>query len=109
MLDRKISELDLGAIGERIVRTHGWPQARVREAVTRYRQFLQAALTDEPGSEMADEDADTVWHFHILDSMKYHNDCQAIFGRYLHHVPNDERLGASLCGKCDRVFASQRH
>jgi hypothetical protein len=29
-----------------------------------------------------------VWHAHILDTKKYMVDCQAIFGRFIHHVPN---------------------
>lgn len=32
-------------------------------------------------------DVDEIWHHHILDTYKYHNDCSAIFGQYLHHYP----------------------
>lgn len=30
---------------------------------------------------------DEIWHHHILDTYKYHEDCIAIFGSYLHHYP----------------------
>lgn len=30
---------------------------------------------------------DEIWHHHILDTYKYHEDCIAIFGTYLHHYP----------------------
>jgi hypothetical protein len=32
-------------------------------------------------------DVDTFWHYHILDTMKYAQDCQAVFGYFLHHFP----------------------
>jgi hypothetical protein len=30
---------------------------------------------------------DTFWHYHILDTLKYAEDCQAVFGYFLHHFP----------------------
>jgi hypothetical protein len=30
---------------------------------------------------------DEIWHAHILDTLAYHEDCDAIFGEYLHHFP----------------------
>jgi len=30
---------------------------------------------------------DEFWHAHILDTLKYHEDCKKIFGEYLHHFP----------------------
>ena len=27
------------------------------------------------------------WHFHILDTLKYQEDCDNIFGYFLHHFP----------------------
>ena len=32
-------------------------------------------------------DVDIFWHYHILDTMKYAADCDAIFGYFLHHFP----------------------
>lgn len=33
------------------------------------------------------EDIDEFWHNHILDTERYHQDCQIIFGKYVHHYP----------------------
>jgi hypothetical protein len=33
------------------------------------------------------KDVDEFWHNHILDTKKYREDCQAIFGFYLDHYP----------------------
>jgi len=30
---------------------------------------------------------DEIWHHHVLDTLKYASDCQAIFGQFLHHYP----------------------
>ena len=30
---------------------------------------------------------DVFWHYHILDTMKYPEDCQKVFGYFLHHFP----------------------
>jgi hypothetical protein len=32
-------------------------------------------------------EVDTFWHYHILDTLKYAEDCQAVFGYFLHHFP----------------------
>ena len=43
---------------------------------------------------------DTIWHHHILDTKNYHNDCNNIFGFYLHHKPTFEEVkSASPSGK----------
>lgn len=33
------------------------------------------------------EKLDEYWHMHILDTKKYMEDCQFVFGYYLHHYP----------------------
>jgi hypothetical protein len=41
-----------------------------------------------PGGNFAPpEEVDDFWHGHILDTRRYFNDCQVIFGQYLHHFP----------------------
>lgn len=30
---------------------------------------------------------DIFWHYHILDTAKYAEDCNEIFGYFLHHYP----------------------
>jgi hypothetical protein len=32
---------------------------------------------------------DEFWHVHMLCSRKYHQDCNEIFGEYIHHDPSD--------------------
>jgi hypothetical protein len=35
---------------------------------------------------------DEFWHTHILQTMKYADDCQAVFGTFLHHNPHIGKL-----------------
>ncbi|EAY29877.1 glycine-rich domain-containing protein [Microscilla marina] len=30
---------------------------------------------------------DQMWHYHILDTLAYHQDCEKVFGGYMHHYP----------------------
>jgi hypothetical protein len=33
------------------------------------------------------EDIDEVWHAHVLNTARYQDDCETIFGRFQHHFP----------------------
>jgi hypothetical protein len=52
-----------------------------------YRKFLALHLAS-PDAEIAPcKMVDEFWHQHILDTHAYHEDCDTIFGGYLHHFP----------------------
>lgn len=56
-----------------------------------YRRYLALRLL-HPDREIVptggrSREVDKIWHMHILDTRRYHTDCQAIFGEYLHHAP----------------------
>lgn len=52
-----------------------------------YRRFLTLKLLFPGESLVPCKVADEFWHAHILDTEAYIRDCQALFGRYLHHFP----------------------
>lgn len=97
----KIAALDLECIFTQLtapVETGGyeWPQKEAREALNDYRDFLIDALEleikyDEERARdpraWPSKAVDIVWHTHILFTEKYFEDCDAIFGHYLHHLP----------------------
>lgn len=49
---------------------------------------------------------DEMWHEHILDTRKYSDDCQTVFGYYLHHTPANPKDNQPCdtcqcgCGSC---------
>lgn len=65
----------------------GYGPDRLDRDETEYRKFLALHLA-HPGEEIVPcRIVDEFWHQHILDTRAYHDDCDAIFGSYLHHFP----------------------
>lgn len=92
-----IDELDLSPIFKKVCLPveeggYGWPEDAASSAIEDYRAFLHEIHEAEPvNGEMKkispDPIVDIVWHTHILFTEKYHADCEAIFGKYIHHEP----------------------
>lgn len=80
--------MDLSMIIKKMVNHQGWLQKDAMAISKLYRDylFLQKKYEDET-TIVPPEEVDEFWHNHILDTQKYHTDCQAIFGKYLHHYP----------------------
>jgi hypothetical protein len=52
-----------------------------------YRKFLALHLA-HPGADVVPcKLVDEIWHQHILDTRAYAEDCEALFGGFLHHYP----------------------
>ncbi len=89
---KKIDALDLAAITKRLCLSGDeggldWTPERAQEAALWYKRYLKLHIL-EPGVVLIPTlDGDKVWHAHILDTRKYHKDCQDIFGEYFHHAP----------------------
>jgi hypothetical protein len=49
-------------------------------------------------------DIDVLWHAHILDTCRYHEDCELIFGYYLHHYPSFGVDGDQNAVKFSKAF-----
>lgn len=65
----------------------GWSLEQVTAIEAEYRRFLflmHKYPTEQAAPLMA---VDIFWHYHILDTLKYAEDCQSIFGYFLHHFP----------------------
>jgi hypothetical protein len=84
-----IAALDFSAIKAKLMHKagKGWTQERVNAVECEYRRFLflMKVFPNEPTAPLVD--VDTFWHYHILDTMKYAQDCQKVFGYFLHHFP----------------------
>lgn len=85
----KIDGLDLDPIKVKLMDAsegEGWSQHFVDKIEEQYRQFLK--LSALSGSVVVPTKLiDTFWHAHILDTRKYAEDCDLIFGHFLHHFP----------------------
>lgn len=65
----------------------GWTRAQADAVEDAYKQFLQLNLKYPGKSIVPTATCDAFWHAHILDTQKYAEDCQKIFGYFLHHFP----------------------
>jgi hypothetical protein len=87
---RAIAALDLEPIKVKLMHAEsgeGWSLQRANAVEFEYRRFL-ILMKKFPNEQTAPlVDVDTFWHYHILDTMKYAADCDAVFGHFLHHFP----------------------
>ncbi len=68
--------------------TVGLNEEEVELAIEEYRRFLILKM-ENPGVNLAPTDLmDKAWHMHILDTRRYSEDCEVMFGGFLHHRPS---------------------
>jgi len=82
--------LDLAPIKMKLMHLEsgeGWSALRADAVEAEYRRFL-FLMNKYPDAEASPSvDVDTFWHYHILDTQKYAQDCEVLFGYFLHHYP----------------------
>jgi len=85
-----VTQLDLTPIKTKLMHVQsgeGWSQEKTDAVEKEYRRFL-CLMKIFPEEHIAPlMDVDTFWHYHILDTMKYAEDCQQVFGYFQHHYP----------------------
>jgi hypothetical protein len=57
------------------------------QAIEQYRRFLFLHHRHPNHPLVPSQEIDRVWHVHILDTAKYREDCQFLFGRFIDHFP----------------------
>ncbi|WP_432382397.1 glycine-rich domain-containing protein [Duganella sp. P38] len=85
-----INALDLEPIKVKLMHREsgeGWSLERANAVEFEYRRFLYL-MKKYPNEQTAPlVDVDIFWHYHILDTISYAADCEAVFGHFLHHFP----------------------
>src|SRR6267378_2481432 len=88
-----IRALDLETIKLRVMDPElgeGWTREYAESVERAYRNYL-TILVKHPGDAediVVSKEVDEFWHTHILHTMKYTEDCEKVFGTYLHHNPD---------------------
>jgi len=103
------SALDLTPIKMKLMHVEsgeGWSERRATAVEAEYRRFLFLTKTYPDEMVSPTMDVDMFWHYHILDTMKYARDCEALFGNFLHHYPY-VGMGAGA-DDAERVQAGER-
>jgi hypothetical protein len=89
-LDRLSRVLDLSNVRMKLAdpeEGHGLAERELDLREQEYRKFLALHMAF-PGMDVVPcKIVDEIWHQHILDTHAYQQDCDAIFGHFLHHFP----------------------
>lgn len=78
MVKLKLTDADEG---------QGWSNDYCDDVEYLYRRFLCMVVLHPTKSIVPTKDIDSFWHQHILDTRAYAEDCQKIFGKFIHHFP----------------------
>jgi hypothetical protein len=85
-----IQALDLAPIKFKATRQedgYGWTPQHADAMEVEYKRYLILHAKDPSLALAPERDVDRFWHMHILDTRKYAADCDAAFGRFVHHFP----------------------
>jgi hypothetical protein len=88
----------------------GWTREYADSIESAYKTYLSMLVKNPDDAEdiMLSKDVDEFWHTHILQTIKYHEDCEAVFGKYLHHQPHIGELGREDLLKRDQAAEKTR-
>ena len=79
----------------------GWSAERCDAVEIDYKRFLALKRAYPDQEIVPNKEVDVFWHQHILDTEKYAQDCEVLFGTFLHHYPyfgmRGEEDHANLC------------
>lgn len=106
-----IQALDLEAVKLRVMDTElgeGWNREHADSIELAYKNYLTMLVKypDDAEDILLSEDVDEFWHTHILQTRKYTEDCQKMFGNFLHHEPHVGEVTATDLEK--RVLQAER-
>jgi len=82
-----IAALDLDRIKMKLMHQsgEGWSQEKADAVEVEYRRFLYLTKVYPQEQVSPLVEVDVFWHYHILDTMKYAQDCEQAFGFFVHH------------------------
>lgn len=109
-LDRQIIDgLDLEPIKVKLMDKEeglGWSLEQCDNAEKHYKRFLYLCKKYPTSALVPIGDIDSFWHQHILDTKKYADDCDKVFGYFLHHFPYFGLRGEEDAAELNRAAAA---
>jgi hypothetical protein len=83
-------------LADRLVRDTGWERQLAERVIAQTAAFVKACA-DNPDLVLAPSRLlDAGWHAFLLDTAAYAEFCERVAGRFVHHRPQDEPVGASV-------------
>lgn len=107
VFSEKLKQLDVGPIAYKLMHNSnglGWSSEKTTQAISRYLMFLTLIHLYPNRQFVPSQEIDSVWHFHIIDTIKYVEDCEMLFGRFIHHFPYFGNRDAADRKKLEQIF-----
>lgn len=104
----KVAKLDFSMLKQKLGQEKGWSVEYQEEVEDLYRRFLALNITYPEQKICPTGPIDEFWHAHILDTHAYEQDCNYLFGQYLHHFPYFGMRGAEDYAALLTAFDSSR-
>lgn len=94
VLCAKVESLQLSDVMERVKYNTGMDEEMALKAENLYRKFLKLKALYPTQTLVPPKLADEVWHEHIMSTEQYMQDCEQLFGEFLHHKIdlNEEKM-----------------
>lgn len=90
----KLNQLDLQLVAQKLMsfnNGNGWTVQKSESAINLYKMFLCLHFLFPDIELVPTKEIDEVWHTHILlNTYKYIQDCQELYGYIFHHYSVDE-------------------
>jgi hypothetical protein len=86
----RLTEVDFGPIAFKLMHPEEGVSLTLKEvtdAIEEYRRFLFLYHLYPDRIIVPSKEIDRVWHTHILDTAKYREDCELLFGQFIDHWP----------------------
>ena len=91
-----IATIDFGMVKLKLMDTEeggGWSFDQCERVELEYRRYLALSRHYPEKAVVPSKVVDTFWHTHILDTQAYADDCDRVFGYFLHHYPYFGMMG----------------
>ena len=82
-----VNSLKFEKMDDKLITDYGWSKENIFSVNQSYRKWLVISACYPELSLVPTMKLDEYWHMHILDTKKYMEDCQLVFGSYKHHYP----------------------
>jgi hypothetical protein len=86
----RLNQIDFGSLGYKLMHPadgKAWTLEQTTHEIQQYRRFLWLSHRYPQYTIVPSLAVDHIWHQHILDTAKYREDCQTLFGEFKDHWP----------------------
>jgi hypothetical protein len=105
---KQLESLDLGPVRFKLQNQEdgdSWDEETCSKVESAYRMFLALCIAHPAKKIVPTKLVDKMWHYHILDTKKYVDDCEQYLGYFLHHFPyfgmrgKEDKKELMVCGQ----------